>query len=447
MPRLAVQVLTLCLAATAAHAQAKLPPLPAAEASKLRDGLREAFAEPGGKSGAKLAAQAKAWSAKHDFDSLLAALRAGPDVPKGDPKPRGKGKSQEPLERFGSVWSGFTFTVGRDSFRYAVDVPRDYDAKKPSPLLIDPGHGSGAKEDAQGKAGFLAFYRGRADDAGIERCLVARTEIVEQIGTDGLRGARPDDEIAAVFDAFFRDLCSRFAVDLDRVYVAGLSQTGFWSWQLGNARADRFAGIAPMGAVSAQQASYLANFLALSVYVLHGSDDPICPIAQPRATVPLLEKLGVRVHFEEVAGGKHDASVWVKLDDGLRWLAERPRDPYPKKIAKCLQTSRSPWCYWIRVDELEREGSGEAGAPPTARIAAEIAGQEVKIESEGVEKITVGLSRELLDLAQPVTVTWNRKLVHEGALERDFARTLELALDKVDWRGTFEAAVELKAPR
>jgi predicted esterase len=434
------------LAALALFAcQDKLAPLPKSEAAKLGPLLTEALAEPGAKSMAKLDALAKSWSAKYDFASLVAALREGPDYAKGDPKPRGKGKSAEKLHQFETVTSGFTFGADKDEFRYCVDIPKKYDPARAAPLLIDPGHGSGATENEQGKAGFLAFYRGQADTGGLENALIARTEIIEQIGVGGLRGARPDDDVAAMFDAFFRDLCSRFDVDLDRVFVAGLSQTGFWSWQLANERADRFAGIAPMSAVSIQQEPYLANFLALSIYVLHGDQDPTCPIAQPRRTLPLLEKLGVRIKFAEIAGAKHEVAVWSHLHEALAWLAEKPRDPYPKQIAKCVQTTKSPWCYWLRIDEIAKSGGGEAGSPATAKIGAEITGQEIAITSEGVERITLCLSSELVDLSKPVTVKWNDKVVHEGPVQRDFARCVQLAVEKVDWRGTFEAALELKA--
>jgi predicted esterase len=425
-------------------AQDALPKIATSDASALAKLVAAALADPSGKSTKKAVSAAKALQSKYELASLIEALRAGPDYEAGDPKPRGKGKSAEKLERFGSVLYGFTFTVDDRTYRYGVAIPPKYDARKPAPLLLDPGHGSGAKEDARGKAGFLAFFRGQADAGGLEDALIARTEIVEQIGADGLAGARPDDEVAAVFDAFFRDLCSRFDVDLDRVWVSGLSQTGFWSWQLGNERADRFAGIAPMSAVSVQQTRYLANFTNVAIYILHGDQDAVCPIAQPRATRDLLKQLGVRFEYREIAGAGHTVDVWGHLHEALEWLTARPRDPYPKKIAKALQTTRVPWCYWVRVDELSKTGPGQAGAAPTAVVTAEVNGQAITIASEGVKALTMCLSSELVDLSKPVTITWNGVKKHDGLVGRDFGTAVELAIEKVDWRGTFEAVVELR---
>ena len=426
----------------ALQAPPKLPEVPKAEATKLAELLGAALADP--KDAGALEKHAGALQSKYALGSLVAALRKGPALASGEPAPRGKGKKAEKFESYGSVLYGFTFTHEDESFRYGVDIPREYDSKRPAPLLIDPGHGSGAKQNDEGKAGFLAFYRGHCDAAGLANALIVRTEIIEQIGADGLRGARAEDDVALVFDACFRDLCSRFAVDLDRVFVAGLSQTGFWSWQLGQARADRFAGIAPMSAVSAQQRFALANFANLSVFVLHGDQDPICPITQPRETVKQLQALGVRARLDEIAGAKHEVAVWQHLHEGLSWIAERPRDPYPVRVAKSVQTLRQPWCYWVRIERIAKEGSGEAGSPMTASLEAVREGQAIRVTSKGVEELTLALSSDMLDLERPVTVTWNERKAFEGSPKRDFARCAAVALEKVDWRGTFEAFVELR---
>ena len=84
-------------------------------------------------------------------------------------------------------------------------------------------------------------------------------------------------------------------------------------------------------------------------------------------------------------------------------------------------------------------------AQRTAKIAGEIQGQTIELASEGVQKITLCLSSEMLDLGQPVVVTWNGKKVHDGVVERDFVRCAQIAVEKVDWLGTFEAAIALSA--
>ena len=422
------------------------PPVSATEATKFRTAFAEALADPEGKRG-KLMTQAKALEGKYALDGLLAALRAGPLLPKGDPKSRAVGKEKETLKQIASVTTGFLFQSGKDVYGYLVDVPRKYDPAKPAPLVLDPGHGSGAGKTLGEKADFVPYFRRGADDGGLSDALVVRTEIVEQIGAGGVKGARPDDEVAAVFDDFFRELMSRYAIDPDRIYVAGISQTGYWSWYLGRARPDRLAGIAPISAVTWQVDKYLDCFANLPMYVVHGDQDPICKVEQPRRTTRLLKDLGFPVTYVELAGGVHGGAVFGRISEALGALSQKPRDPWPKRVRRALLTTHAPHAYWMRVTKLDKEGDGEGKTPPVARLDATVAGQEVTIESQGVKELELGFARELLELDQPVEIVWNEKKVHSGPIAPSFAAAVEAALDKADWIGVGPARITLSAPR
>ncbi|MCK6447636.1 MAG: hypothetical protein L6Q99_14685 [Planctomycetes bacterium] len=421
-------------------------PLAAADAKKLRQTFTEALADSTGKSDAKALALGKSLGAKHPWRELADALRAGPVYDAKSTKPRKVGKEQEKFTEVGSTTVGFSFECDGLVLRYAVDVPSGYDAKTPVPLLVDPGHGSGADDDDRGKAGFLEYFRNQANEAQLRDWLIARTEIVEQIGADGKRGSKPEDQVAKAFAAFLRDVSSRFAVDPDRVYVAGLSQTGFWSWYLGRALSDRVAGLAPLSAVTWQVNAYVENFTHVPIYVLHGEKDPICKVEQPRATCAALEKLGLRVKYDEIAGAAHDFAVFGELDRALAWLAAFPREAHPRRIARHYLTLETPWCHWLRVDELEKPGDGRAGSKPVAFVEAASDGQRITVTSRGVKRLTLVLDPELVDLAAPLEVLWNGKTVHSGIVAADFETTLGVALEKADWQALYAAKLELRAP-
>ena len=439
------------LACLAALLVAQAPtPLPAADATRLRTEMVEALAEPSepaGKARGKLLAWARTLESKHTHASLMAALRQGPRLPAGDPQPRGRGKDKEVHTRVGPTTHGFRFESGGARISYLVDVPPDYDPARPAPLLVDPGHGSGAKLDAKGKIGFVPYFRSGADEGGLAAALVARTEILEQIGADGLRGASEEEIVAAAFDDFFRDLASRFAFDPDRVYVAGISQSGFWSWYLGRARPDRYAGLAPIAAVTWQVDAYLDCFARLPIVVVHGSEDKVCPVAQPRATTAKLGERGSPCTYIEVEGAGHDGGVFGRLGQALEQLSKHTRDPWPKHVQRSLLSTRNPWCAWVRVVRLEREGDGRAGSPPVARVEARVEGQLITLRTQGVRELELWPAGELLDLAQPVEVRWNDALVHSGPLQPRFSEALENALARADWKASGELRLALKAPR
>jgi dienelactone hydrolase len=419
------------------------PKLPAAEATRFRQLLADAWLSPSPKRHQDVLTRSKQLGERHDLDSLLAALAQGPVRPKGEPKARKVGKQPESLERFGTTVTGFTFQHGDETFRYAIDFPPGYDGSRAHPLLLDPGHGIGKGKSPQEKADFLPFFRAAATGAGLPDALVVRTEILEQIGAGGQRGEQPDDTIVAAFAACLRDVVVRCHVDLDRIVVAGLSMTGYWSWQLGAARADRLLGVAPMGAVTWQVREYLPNFLQLRVAVMHGDQDAVCPVAQPRQTTQDLTAAGVTVRYDEIAGAGHDGKVWSRLGDSLRWLHEGARVHWPKRVQKNLQTLADPWCYWLRLDALQTTGSGKGGAKPTATVRGEVSAQTIALEGSGITRLTVYLHPELLDLQQPITVTWNGKTVHRGRVERSFVAATERVLERADWGTVAEAALHL----
>lgn len=421
------------------------PDLPAAEIAKFRAAFAEALVDEA--KAKRLVARAATLEKKHSLESLMAALRAGPRHAPGDPRPRSVGRTREKLERFGDVLAGFTFESGGDTYGYLVAVPRSYDPARPAAVVLDPGHGSGAGKSLREKADFTPYFRGAADAAGLEGALVVRSEIVEQIGADGLRGARPEDEVAAVFDDLFRDLASRFAIDPDRMYAAGISQTGFWCWYLGRARPDRFAGLTPIAAVTWHVDRYLECFANLPVYVVHGEKDPICKVEMPRRTTELLKELGFPVTYVELPGAEHGGPVFGRLGAALESLAQARRDPWPKRVRRALLSTRAPHAYWVRVTKLEREGDGKAASPPVAHLDVAVEGQTITIESRGIAELELALGAELVDLVRPVQVLWNQTEVHAGELTPRFADAVELALAKADWSGAGPARLALRKPR
>ena len=435
---------TLVLAATAGAVRTAAGAPPEGAEKTVREALTAVLAEPD--PAARKAQIAKCVAAVGDVPTpeILAAIRKGPIYPPGRfPKARKRGKKTETLTTFGDTVVGYSFEHGGRTYRYEVDVPKDYDPDKAVGLLLDPGHGSGAGKPDKDKADFLPMWRGFTEETGHKDWLVARTEIIEQLGPDAPKPL-PEDEIAQVFDAFFRDLFSRFHVDPDRVYVSGLSQTGFWAWYLGAFRADRFAGTAPMSSMTWHVTRFGGNFAALPVYVLHGDADKTCPVAQARTMTETLKRLGADVRYKEIPNAGHEIAVWSNLPEGLTWLASRPRVRHPDHVVKAVRNTTGPWAYWIRIDAIEDEGKTAAGGPPTARVEGVIDGQTVRVTSEHVRSLTVCLSSERFDLSKPVEVVWNKKTEHKGVVVPSLRTLLSIAGEKCDASALYEASVALK---
>ena len=417
---------------------------PAAVQRTVREALTAILAEPDAGARRKLVAACTAAVGDVPTPEIVAAVRKGPIYPAGRfPKARKRGHKAEALSTFGDTVVGYSFEQAGRAYRYAVNVPKGYDPDKATPLLLDPGHGTGAGKSDADKADFIPFWRGVADGAGHEDWLIARTEIIEQAGV-GAKKPLPEDEVAQVFDAFFRDVFSRFHVDPDRVYLSGMSQTGWWAWFLGAFRADRFAGIAPMSSLTWHVNRVADNLATLPIFVLQGDADETCPPAQARALTKRLEEMHVDVRYKEVAGAGHVPAVWAHLDEGLKWLGEKPRARRPARVVKALRNTQGPWAYWLRVDAVEDEADGKAVTPTVARVEGKIEGQTVTVTTEKVSALTVCLSSESLDLTKPVEVVWNGKSRFKRIVTPSLATLLTIAGEKADYAAPYEASVPLK---
>lgn len=422
-------------------AQKALPAIGDADSEKLRKMIPGALADAGGKVEKELLAYAKVLEGKYAHTSLVEALAKGPIYPSGEPAPRSIAKKLEKFARFEQTVVGYTFVHDGAVYRYAVDIPKNYDPRKPTALLVDPGHGGGAQADDRGKADYIPFWRREADDGGLEGCLIARTEIIEEIGAGGKRGDQPEEAITAVFRVFFRDVLSRFNVDPSKIYVTGLSQTGFWAWYLGKARPDRYAGIAPMSAVTWQVNQYLPNLALLPIGLLHGDADKVCNVDQPRMTRLKLIDLKANLNYVEIPGAGHDGQVFSKLDEMLKWLLVQEHSRVPKKFDFHLQSTAEPWCYFARVDAIEKEGTRKAQGRPTAKLKVEVDGQAIVVTSEGVSKATIALSKAVCDLESPIEIHANKKPIVKYVAKPSFQKTVQMMLERCDWRILFDDLV------
>jgi len=188
---------------------------------------------------------------------------------------------------------------------YLVHVPPQYDAKKPTPVVLVY-HGAMTDaaitvrltglNDKADKEGFIAVYpNGTGQLAPLltwnagNCCGSAEADNVDDVGFTR---------------ALLDDLAKRLNVDAKRVYATGISNGGMMCYRLASELSDRIAAIAPvsgpMGLVKCHPKR------PVSVMHFHGTDDKF---------VPLQGGPGVRtlaaVNFYSV---DHSIAAWVKAD-------------------------------------------------------------------------------------------------------------------------------------
>lgn len=130
-------------------------------------------------------------------------------------------------------------------------------------------------------------------------------------------------------EAFLDDAIARYPIDPKRLVLAGFSQGGFLAYQIALRAPQRFAGLMALSSwlptELAETIPAQAAHRELPALVVHGSEDPMIPIARAYASRDALLRLGVPTVFREYEMG-HEIRPEA-LREIVRWLEERIFSP------------------------------------------------------------------------------------------------------------------------
>ena len=132
-------------------------------------------------------------------------------------------------------------------------------------------------------------------------------------------------ELTALVD----EIVAKQKVDLDRIYVTGLSMGGFGTWALAAAAPERFAAIIPIcggGDVIATR-----RLTKLPAWVFHGAKDPVVPLKRSEDMVDALKKGNGNVKFTVYPEATHDSwTATYENPEVYAWLLEQKRVAPPQ---------------------------------------------------------------------------------------------------------------------
>jgi predicted peptidase len=119
--------------------------------------------------------------------------------------------------------------------------------------------------------------------------------------------------------AFLDYICEMLPVDLDRVYLTGLSMGGTGTWMLTMAEPERFAAVAPICGSGIYW--YGKQFANIPVMVYHGDCDDIVPVSNSVEMVSSVNRNGGHAEIKICYGCGHNAwDVAYAGDELANWL-------------------------------------------------------------------------------------------------------------------------------
>lgn len=123
-------------------------------------------------------------------------------------------------------------------------------------------------------------------------------------------------------------LQKEFAIDSNRIYLAGQSMGGGAVWAFLERRPDFYAAAVVLcGAVNSGIKSEAPGIAHIPVWVFHGAKDDVVPVTNARSMVELLRAAGGRPRYTEYANLGHFIGPMVFAEeDLLPWLFAQKRN-------------------------------------------------------------------------------------------------------------------------
>lgn len=203
-------------------------------------------------------------------------------------------------------------------YQYWLHLPKNYDANKSYPLLLYL-HGRSIRgTDLNKVKRYGVIYE-------LERGL----ELDFIVIAPQCQVRWENDKLIELLD----DAEQRYPVNLEEIYLTGMSMGGYGAWYLAGEHPDRFAAVAPVA--GGGRVSDAKNMKNLPHWVFHGAKDKPVPASESKKMVAALRKVGnQQVKFDLYPNKDHGDLVHVYEKEALyEWFLEHKRD-VPSDLAQ-----------------------------------------------------------------------------------------------------------------
>ena len=246
--------------------------------------------------------------------------------------------------------------------------------------------------------------------------------------------------IDPLFDRLIENLIIFEGVDPERVYLMGYSAGGDGVYQLAPRMCDRFAAAAMMaGHPNESSPLGLRNLpFALQVGANDGSygRNKVAAVWGTKLVDLRDDDPKGYDHFVKIHEGK---GHWMNLEDSIAvpWMAKRTRNRLPEKIVWKQDDVTHGRSYWVALP------GAEIKARQLIMISRE--GQQFNLDkADGIGTLCILLNDEMIDFAEPVTVRFGGKKIHEGKVSRSIAAISRTMIERGDPGLIFSAILNVK---
>lgn len=230
-------------------------------------------------------------------------------------------------------------------------------------------------------------------------------------------------------------------VNPDRVYLMGYSAGGDGVYQLAPRMADRFAAAAMMAGHPNETSPLGLRNVAFTLHM--GGKD--AAYKRNQIAEQWKQKLA-DLRKQDPEGYEHlvkiypDKGHWMDRQDAsaIPWMAKYKRNRYPKRVVWKQDDVKHTRFYWLAADADAINGR------PLVTVVRD--GQAINVEQSDLDRLTVRLCDEMLDLDKPVEITWAGEKLAKQSPVRTIGTLAKTLKERGEKEGMFSAEFEIVGP-
>jgi predicted peptidase len=181
------------------------------------------------------------------------------------------------------------------SMKYLIYLPKDYTWEKKWPLVLFL-HGAGER------GADLELVKKHGPPMQIARGKEFSFILVSPQCPEYLWWPNKNRELKEIID----DVCGKYTVDKDRIYITGLSMGGFGTFSMVMEYPDLFAAAVPIcGGIRGEKG--LDNLAKVPFWIFHGAKDKVVPAEMSKNAAELIESNGGYADLTVYEGVGHDS--------------------------------------------------------------------------------------------------------------------------------------------
>ena len=321
---------------------------------------------------------------------------------------------------------------------YAVRLPPEYHPLRSYPAIV-------------------ALHSGQGPQSAIEAWAAeaARRGYVVIAPEYNVAGQPPDyrytpSEHAAV-ELALRDARRRYAIDSDRVFVAGQLTGGNMAWDMALGHPDLFAGAVVVSGFPAKYVPrYLPHHERMPLYFVIGDLAPASSeVIFGTYLKPLILKSWDVTYVEYHHRGLEEFPE--EIPTFFDWMDRHRRDPAPKSFDAVTARTCDGRFYGVVVQEFSPGRStapeavemlGQNLSPATLKMKSSSQGNLINLKVGGINRLDVWVSPRLIDLKRKLEVRINDRPRYKGSAKL----TLDPFLEDLRLRGDRQQVYWLKVP-